>query len=143
MLDSHQYDDILNAPRHVSTRHAPMTPLARAAIFAPYAALTGFESQIDAARHHRCNRILLSEERQQKIGAALRSLKKNDMVSVTYFLYDPGTDGQGGMAEGEYQDIAGKVLQLLPEEQTIRVGTPNHWTDIEFDNIFDLYKIEQ
>ncbi len=48
---SGRYDDILDLPRPVSRTRAPMAREARAAQFAPFAALTGYESVIaDTAR---------------------------------------------------------------------------------------------
>ncbi len=119
-----------------------MTALARAAIFAPYAALTGFESQIMAAGHHRCNRILLTEEQQDQISAVLASVRKNDLVAVTYFLNDPGTDGSGGYAEGEYLEITGKVLSIAPACRCLRVGDQRNWADIPFDAILEIHEKE-
>ena len=40
------YDDIINMPHHVSKRHPQMSMWNRAAQFAPFAALTGFEDAI-------------------------------------------------------------------------------------------------
>lgn len=45
---THDYDDIINLPHHVSHRHPPMSLEARAAQFAPFAALTGHYAAIDA-----------------------------------------------------------------------------------------------
>lgn len=42
-----KYDEIINLPHHVSNRHAPMSLYARAAQFAPFAALNGHEEAID------------------------------------------------------------------------------------------------
>lgn len=36
-----EYDDIINLPHHVSARHPQMSMLARAAQFAPFAAVSG------------------------------------------------------------------------------------------------------
>ncbi|MBO5354107.1 MAG: hypothetical protein J6A77_12500 [Lachnospiraceae bacterium] len=43
LKNEHKYDDIINMPHHVSTRHPQMTALDRAAQFSPFAALTGYE----------------------------------------------------------------------------------------------------
>ena len=40
------YDDIIHLPHHQSRRHKPMPMSARAAQFASFAALTGFDSAI-------------------------------------------------------------------------------------------------
>lgn len=45
---THEYDDIINLPHHVSAHHPPMSMMARAAQFAPFAALTGHYAAIDA-----------------------------------------------------------------------------------------------
>ncbi len=41
------YGDIINLPHHVSANHAPMAAGDRAAQFAPFAALTGYEGAIE------------------------------------------------------------------------------------------------
>ena len=41
-----KYDDIINLPHHVSKRHQRMSLYNRAAQFAPFAALTGYEEAI-------------------------------------------------------------------------------------------------
>ena len=43
---THDYDDIINLPHHVSKRHPQMSMRNRAAQFAPFAALTGYEDAI-------------------------------------------------------------------------------------------------
>lgn len=43
------YDDIINLPHHVSKRHPQMSMWNRAAQFAPFAALTGYEESIKDA----------------------------------------------------------------------------------------------
>ena len=44
-----KYDDIINLPHHVSIRHPRMSMENRAAQFAPFAALTGYDEAIDQA----------------------------------------------------------------------------------------------
>ena len=43
---SNKYDDIINLSHHVSNKHPQMTLEARAAQFAPFAALVGFEERV-------------------------------------------------------------------------------------------------
>ncbi len=49
-----EYDDIINLPHHISPRHPqrhkPMSMQDRAAQFAPFAALKGFDDEIDRTR---------------------------------------------------------------------------------------------
>lgn len=43
------YDDIINLPHHTSKKHRPMSMLNRAAQFAPFAALSGYDEAIKDA----------------------------------------------------------------------------------------------
>lgn len=45
------YDDIINLPHHVSKTHPRMSLYQRAAQFAPFAALAGYEDAIRQAQH--------------------------------------------------------------------------------------------
>ena len=44
------YDDIINLPHHVSTKHPRMSMYNRSAQFSPFAALKGYEKAIEEAR---------------------------------------------------------------------------------------------
>ncbi|MBO4338782.1 MAG: hypothetical protein K5755_02890 [Clostridiales bacterium] len=46
-----KYDDIINLPHHVSEKRPQMSMRDRAAQFAPFAALTGFDKKIENAEH--------------------------------------------------------------------------------------------
>ena len=43
---THDYDDIINLPHHVSKRHPQMSMWNRAAQFAPFSALAGYEDAL-------------------------------------------------------------------------------------------------
>lgn len=47
LKETHQYDDIINMPHHVSSTHPQMSLADRAAQFLPFSALSGFENQIN------------------------------------------------------------------------------------------------
>lgn len=43
------YEDIINLPHHISKTHSRLSVEQRAAQFAPFAALTGYEDEINLA----------------------------------------------------------------------------------------------
>jgi len=47
MDDIEKYKDIINLPHHISKKHPQMPMEARAAQFAPFAALTGYGDAVD------------------------------------------------------------------------------------------------
>lgn len=51
-----EYDDIINLPHHVSARHPKMPMKQRAAQFAPFAALTGYDEAIRRATERVANK---------------------------------------------------------------------------------------
>ena len=56
------YEDIINRPHHVSKARPQMSELERAAQFAPFAALTGYDSAIKETGRLTDERIELDEE---------------------------------------------------------------------------------
>ena len=54
-------DDIINLPHHVSKRHPQMSMLNRAAQFAPFAALTGYDAAINEAMEKHITEITIEE----------------------------------------------------------------------------------
>ena len=54
------YADIIDLPHHVSKRHPQMSMLNRAAQFAPFAALTGYDAAINEAKEQQ-------EQRQARL----------------------------------------------------------------------------
>ena len=87
-----RYEDIINEPRHVSSKHPPMPSSARAAQFAPFAALTGFEEEIDEAGRLTDERPLLSDDDVNRLneiisGLSLR-LSEEPEVEISYFIPD-------------------------------------------------------
>ena len=57
-----KYDDIINLPHHVSKKHSQMSQEARAAQFAPFAALTGYDDAVKETARLTDDRIELDEE---------------------------------------------------------------------------------
>ena len=42
-----KYENIINMPHHISNKHPKMSQYERAAQFAPFSALTGYEEEIE------------------------------------------------------------------------------------------------
>ena len=102
---SHLYDDIINMPHHVSTRHPQMPIIDRAAQFSPFAALTGYDAAIAETARLTEEKRELSEEQKQIISRQLHELKarlKTDpSVTVVFFQAD------GRKSGGSYETITG------------------------------------
>lgn len=112
-----QYDDIIHLPRPVSARHAPMPIADRAAQFAPFAALTGYDATIretarltdDTIELDEGGKALLNEKLQQ----ILAVIHTQPFVTVTYFCPDERKSG------GAYVRVSGKVRKIDPYAQTL------------------------
>lgn len=91
---SGKYDDIINLERPVSKRHPPMPLANRAAQFAPFAALTGYEAVIDEAARLTDRQIELDEDAKAEINRQLLALAARTdagepvQVELTWFEPD-------------------------------------------------------
>lgn len=114
---SNKYNDIINLPHHISTKHPQMSIENRAAQFAPFAALTGYEDQIQETARITNARIELDEEAKLILDRKLQMLREKiplrPTVSFTYFIPDTKKDG------GEYDTISGIVKKIDEYKQII------------------------
>ena len=98
-----KYQDIINLPHHVSKNHPQMSRYERAAQFAPFAALSGYEDIIKEEGRLTDNRIEINEEAKfildRKMQILMNSIDKKPFISVTYFVPDERKSG------GEYVSI--------------------------------------
>ena len=117
MSHIHDYDDIINLPRHVSKTHPHMSLADRAAQFSPFAALTGYEDAIKEAGRIVDEKIELSEEEKEEINRQLNYLnehkKENIQITITYFLKDMKKSG------GSYRQITSNLKRLDEIEKII------------------------
>ena len=130
---SHQYDDIIHLPHHVSEKHPQMPMIDRAAQFSPFAALTGYDAAIDETARPTDQKRELSEEEKQIIGTALhalqRRIKTDPAVTVTYFRPDERKAG------GAYKTVTGSAKKV-DEYHSVLLLT--NGTVIPFDSIMSL-----
>ena len=127
------YHDIINLPHHVSVNHPQMSMHDRAAQFAPFAALTGYEDAIDEIGRLTAERRELSELEQLELNKRFALLigwqKEKPEVCIEYFVPDEHKSG------GSYQTIVGKVKNIsLPE----RIIILSNGESIHLDNIMSI-----
>ena len=105
-----KYDDIINLPNPTPTCRPRMAALDRAAQFAPFAALTGYEESIEETARLTDRKIELSEyeieELNTKLSFIQEHIKECPEVTITYFQPDERKEG------GKYITVTGKVRRI-------------------------------
>lgn len=111
------YDDIIHLPHHVSKRHPQMSLYNRAAQFAPFAALTGYEEAIIETARLTAPKVDMMEDNQQlldrKLALLSYSLREQPTVSITYFQPDKKKSG------GQYLTVTGVIKSIRDSERVI------------------------
>ena len=69
------YDDIINLPHHVSKRHPQMSMWNRAAQFAPFSALTGYEDAINNIATDTASGMVQSASAVQEVSRMAQELR--------------------------------------------------------------------
>ena len=91
------YEDIQNHKRYQLKHHTPMSLESRAAQFAPFAALVGYDEEIGEAARSTDGREELSEDAVDALNQAFQKLLEHEeerpLVMVTYFQPDAKKDG--------------------------------------------------
>ena len=111
--NDHRYDDIIHLDRPVSSCHAPMSRLNRAAQFSPFAALAGYDDAIVETERLTTPRIELDDSQRSILSDKLAHLRRGDSVSITYFVYDEYKSG------GAYVTATGPVKTIDPVTHTV------------------------
>ena len=113
------YADIIDHPHWVSPKHPPMSLYDRAAQFAPFAALSGYEDMIDEEARLTDNRIELSEGELEELNRTLGRINEaieageKPVLTITYFIPDPLKPG------GVYEKVTEKIRRIDPVGQKI------------------------
>ena len=127
------YEDIINLPHHVSSRHTPMSLLNRAAQFAPFAALTGYDEAVKETARYTDDETELDESRLEILNERLRFLQsvqiERPVVTITFFQSDERKSG------GAYVAATGSVKKIDDYE---RLVTLTDGTIIPIDRIVEI-----
>lgn len=109
-MDLHRYDDMLDLEHPTSKKHIRMSLLNRAAQFAPFAALTGFDGEVKETARLTDAEIYLTEDAKLEIDTTLQKLMaeidSHPEIEVTYFSPDAKKEG------GSYETTFGKLKKI-------------------------------
>ena len=112
------YEDIRNHERYQLKHHTPMSMESRAAQFAPFAALVGYDEEIGEAARSTDGREELSEDAIDSLNQAFQKLLEHEeerpLVTVTYFQPDAKKDG------GRYMTYAGNFRFYDAEKRVMK-----------------------
>ena len=111
------YNDIINLPHHVSTKHPRMTMIDRAAQFSPFAALTGHGAAVSETERLTEKFAEPDEYEKAVINEKLRFLaelvSQHPIAEFVYFEPDKRKDG------GEYVTVTGEVKKIDSVGQSV------------------------
>ena len=112
-----RYDDIINLPHHVSPTRQRMSIHDRAAQFAPFAALVGYDDAVAETARLTVVRPELDEQEQRAINECLayiaNHIKEQPEARIKYFVPDEHKSG------GAIIEVSGKVKKISATDGTI------------------------
>ena len=131
-----KYEKIIDMPHHVSTKRAPMPRADRAAQFAPYSALSGYEEAVTETARITDKKVELDEYEKEKINAeltALLSSPEDRGVMITFFRPDAKKAG------GAYLTVTGEIGKIDEIERKITLVGGKV---ISLDDVIELHRID-
>lgn len=116
-----KYEHILNMPHHISPTRPRMSLSRRAAQFAPFAALTGYEALIGETARRTEAAISLDEGEIVAIDRCLRQLREDIALRPAIFVRFFQPDGR--KAGGSYENRRGRVIKIDKNTQKMTLET--------------------
>lgn len=111
------YDDIINLPHPTSVKHPRMSIQNRAAIFSPFAALSGHAGAIAETARLIERRMELDEDTKAELdrrqAILLEHIREQPEITVTWFQPDELKEG------GAYLTTTGRLKKIDPIERTL------------------------
>lgn len=130
---SGKYDDIIGLPHPTSARHPRMPISDRAAIFSPFAALSGHSAALAESARLTDQKIELDEdtkaELDRKQAVLLEHIGEQPEVTVTWFQPDERKDG------GAYVTVTGRLKKI---DEVGRTLTLLDGTSIPLEDVVGL-----
>jgi len=134
MMEDHSYDDIINQPHHISRKRKQMSLYNRAAQFAPFAALTGYDGMVTETARLTDRRIELDEESIALLNQQLHTIIDSieEQPEITLIVFEPDEKKEGGT----YHTISGHVRRI---DDVNREVIMTDRTVIRLDRIYAIH----
>lgn len=117
MADIFPYEDIVNLPPHISKKYPQPTMADRAARFAPFAAITGYEEMVLEEARVTEDWVELDEETKtvlnEKLQIIMEYIRDEPVIKFTYFEPDKKKSG------GAYISLTGTVKRIDEYERCV------------------------
>ena len=127
--DPHRYDDIIDLPRFVSKGRKHMSNYDRAAQFAPFDALTGYDEAIEETGRTTDEKVMLGENEivmlDQKFQILRAHIKERPAVTLTYFVPDLYKEG------GSYKKEE-VIVKRIDMSQHVLISDDNRRYDLDY-----------
>lgn len=137
MNETRKYDDIINLEHPTSKVHKRMSKEARAAQFAPFAALTGHDDAVKETERRTEEKKYMDENSKNILDEIIlkiqSKIKSEPLVSITYFVPDNKKKG------GKYITVTDYIKKIDDYERLIVLKNK---TKIKFQDIIDIYEME-
>lgn len=132
----HRYDDIIGLEHPTSQRHQRMSMRDRAAQFAPFAALTGYDAVITEAGRLTGERLEIDDTRRVEmdrcLNGVLEELESHPEVEIVHFVADKRKEG------GEYVTLTGRVRNYDAAARTL-IFTDGR--SVKLQDVFDIKRL--
>lgn len=133
-LDNNSYNDIINMKHHQSSYYKHMSTYNRAAQFAPFAALNGYDVAIKETARLTNKKIELDEYMKESLNKKLLIISQNlhlhIEIKITYFQTDKNKSG------GSYVTCYGHVIKIDKFNHTL------YMSDCSIIPIDEIIKID-
>lgn len=127
------YDDIIHLPHHVSKRRMKMPIGDRAAQFAPFSAVVGYDAAVKELGRHTEPKRELDEMEKEVINRLLNEFEDNPQMKydyeITYFQADTCKDG------GIYVKHIGRIRKI---DKILSIIYMEDGFEIAIDDIFKI-----
>lgn len=108
-----KYTSIINLKHYEPKNHKRMPISKRAAQFMPFSALSGYDTSIKEEGRLTSKKIILSSDDITNINNKINDIKKDTLVSITYFISDRYKEG------GSYTTITDIITKIDSYHKTI------------------------